>query len=472
MRCKMFSKTSKAKKSFIGAIGILLVLLMCSVLGALINANIGSISKPITGVWTSYTSKPAGNGTSETSPYKITQPQELAYLINNLGAGSWHIELVSDIDLSGHEWIPINVTAKNTVILKGNGFTIKNMKIDAVDKDYIGLFAGANTTVACNIIVNDVNFANVDIAGRDRVGCLIGHANTSCRVNNVNVLSGVIQGQQGCVGGIIGFNEATITDSSNAANVSMKNVDSGGKAGGIVGHDEAGSIIGCVNTGTVMGQRSTGGIVGEFFGNELKNCINTGDVINRGLYYVGGIAGALGDTTPVVDNCYAECRIILSNESNDYYEAGGIIGIVSSEANIKISNSGFYGEIIATGQINLINSIVGKVYNKNIILENCFSIVDININAEDLTLFSSFGFPTDKADYKSCYTYTRLKTTNGIKEYRKYKVKGEETESFSEFAYNSNINGGYPFPKTLFSVGQFIECDVLSYLQEYGFTTE
>lgn len=64
----------------------------------------------------------------------------------------------------------------------------------------------------------------------------------------------------------------------------------------------------------------------------------------------------------------------------------------------------------------------------------------------------------------NCYSYTHVYAKNETKEYRKY-----VGNDFSEMAYNKNINGGYPFPKSLFSIGQYIENNVLNYLQDYGF---
>lgn len=75
-----------------------------------------------------------------------------------------------------------------------------------------------------------------------------------------------------------------------------------------------------------------------------------------------------------------------------------------------------------------------------------------------------FGAPQNEK-FNNCYSYTKVyawdqKTT----EYRKY--KGSD---FSSFVYHKNINGGYPFPKSLFAVGHFIDSDVLEYLKVYCF---
>lgn len=76
-----------------------------------------------------------------------------------------------------------------------------------------------------------------------------------------------------------------------------------------------------------------------------------------------------------------------------------------------------------------------------------------------------FGAPQNEK-FNNCYSYTKVyawdqKTT----EYRKY--KGSD---FSTFVYHKNINGGYPFPKSLFAVGHFIDSDILAYFKDYSFT--
>ena len=132
----------KFNKRYLMALGLSLVLLFVNTLGLLLNTMVGPITPSNNDVWTNYVSRPVGTGRTESDPYRISTPSELAYLIENLGAGSWYIELISDINLSGHEWIPIKTTAENSVRFKGNGHTISNMKIKQPKKDGVGLFEG------------------------------------------------------------------------------------------------------------------------------------------------------------------------------------------------------------------------------------------------------------------------------------------------------------------------------------------
>ena len=424
----MFSKIGKLKKSFIGAIGMSLILLLGSSLGFLLETNLGQITKPTNDVWTNYTARPTGSGTSEANPYKITTPQELAYLINNLGAGSWYIELASDIDLGGHEWVPIKTTAENTVTFKGNGHTISNLIVDTPNGDNVGLFGGERDGVFTALIVSDLNMSNVNLNSQYNAGAIIGSAHGS-RIENINILSGEIIGAR-YVGGIVG---AAGTDSV---------------------------IINCNNSADIYGTNMCiGGIAGES-GAELRNCVNTGDIYAETAIYVGSIAGY---SYKSIDNCYGECSIY----------GAGCVGGISGRTQHAIKNSGFRGSMYCNTTPTSFGSFIShKAFESSYCyIENCFSIANIYLQKEeDKSSIYTFGAPDD-VELKSSYSYMSIfvAENRSKSELRKYKVGADETEPFKEMAYDQHINGGYPFPKSLFAVGQYIQCDTLGYLQDYMF---
>ena len=431
----MFSKTNRTKKSFIGAIAMSLVLLMGSAFGFLLETNLGQITQPTAGLWTSYTTKPSGSGTSETSPYKITTPQELAYLIDNLGAGSWYIELASNIDLGGHEWVPIKTTAENTVTFKGNGHTISNMKIKKPEKDGVGFFEGnyissSGTRVYTTLKFFDTNFSNIDIYSYRCTGTVIAEMKEQSIIQNVNVLSGKIyQSGEDFVGGIIGYSY--------------------------------GKIINCTNNAALYNNnRVVGGIAGSNIGT-IENCVNAGDIYCA-RDFVGGI---VGQNVGLIKNCYAECNITAASY------IGGIASYSASndkKATNIIENSGFNGVITVEGESPTgVGSMVGYGHKSDTTctVKNCFGVVDIYLkDTTNRSFLFSFGACTDNV-IENCYSYSHVYTTDGEFDYRKYKG-----DNFDGFAYDQHINGGYPFPRSLFAVGQFIESDTLNYLQGYGFS--
>lgn len=263
------------------------------------------------------------------------------------------------------------------------------------------------------------------------------------RMSNVNISSSGSAGAV-CSGGTI--TNCTVTSGTIQGTSTVGGIASG-----------AGTITGCTNNATVIGTGSyVGGIVGNNAGSAL-DCINTGDVY--GTSYVGGIGGAIS----YVKNCYAECTV--SGSTN----VGGILGKLLS-GGYTLESSGFNGKLIINGTSpSNIGSLIGATSGGYI--KNDFGIAEINLlQTTDTSVVNEFGVDRRAAlSASSTYAYSKVFTMSGVKELRKYKFASSETNPFSQFAYHKNINGGYPFVRSLFAVGQYIECDTPAYLKEYGF---
>ena len=405
----MFSKTNKTKKNFIGAIAMSLVLLMGSALGFLLETGIGQIVKPSSGSWSSYTSAPTGSGTSA-DPYKVKTARELAWFLNN-GSNSY-VVLESDIDLAGHTWS--GILSNKVMNFDGKGHTISNLT------GTNGLMGNSGSYPN----ISNVVMVNVNISGSSTVGGIAGNGN----ITNCIVKSGTVRGNS-YIGGIVG----------------------------------SGTPTNCTNNATVIGAgERVGGIVGYNGGTTNKN-MNTGNVF--GTTYVGGIGGLC----EYVTNCYAECSVTGS------INVGGVLGVLGGGGN-TLMNSGFKGKLMINGSSPTdIGSLIGYTTSSSIYqFKNNFAVAEIQLlNSTDTSVVHQFGAETSAianlSNVESSYSYSQVYTSSGITEYRKYKVGSSETTPFSDFAYDQHINGGYPFYRPLFAVGQFIECDTMSYLEEYGF---
>gem|GEM_PF-3827184 len=134
----------------------------------------------------------------------VRNKTELQNINNNL-SGSYL--LAGNIDESGESFAPIgnNEDGNNfTGQFNGMNYEIRNLKIEKPDSNYIGLFGDVGATGT---------------------------------VKNVGVTGGTIKGAD-YVGGIVGYNAATIKDVYNTGNVKgSENV------GGIVGMKSQGSIF-------------------------------------------------------------------------------------------------------------------------------------------------------------------------------------------------------------------------------------
>lgn len=401
-----------------------LLLLMGSALGFLLETKVGQIASPLsTDTWERYAIKPSGSG-ADSDPWIINTAEELAYLINNINDGIYCIELHSDIDLGAHEWEPIKSKDKNAKVwFSGYNHTIKNLNINRPWEDSCGLFSKFSPNYEAWLNISDTIFSNVDIRGNS-VGVVCGY---SCAgtITNCHITSGNIVGDANAGAFSSMFWGKVSYCTNNAAVFSRTDA-----AGGIVSY--CSEIVYCVNSGNVTGggdyrdSDSTIGTVGGIAANcaLIENCINTGTVTSFGNAYVGGITGAGA-----------------------------------------IKNSGFYGDINLRTKPKLVGTIAGEA-NGN--CENCFGVATINYEPDvqaDLSTINTYGLPKDNK-IVNCYSYSKVFTSDKkTLEYRKY--CGSD---FSGFVYHENINGGYPFPKTLFAVGQFLSGNTLSYLKAYGFT--
>lgn len=98
-----------------------------------------------------------------------------------------------------------------------------------------------------------------------------------------------------------------------------------------------------------------GGIVGKFTGEKIENCINKAEIsggIENSYGQLGGIVGQL--KTGLVINSENSGDIISSGDNN-----GGIVGIVSANANAKIENCFNNGSLLSKGRAN--GGICGQV---------------------------------------------------------------------------------------------------------------
>lgn len=104
-------------------------------------------------------------------------------------------------------------------------------------------------------------------------------------------------------------------------------------SGGIAGDNQGGLITNCTNTGVVTAadgtiENNAGGIAGRNSGT-ITGCGNSGDIQATGNgrgTHAGGIAGQ--GSGGRIENCrnFGSCSIIASGDSEELYNAGGIVG--------------------------------------------------------------------------------------------------------------------------------------------------
>ena len=169
------------------------------------------------------------------------------------------------------------------------------------------------------------------VAGKSMVGGISGESQGGFIHNCINSTS--VDGEQGLVGGILGYSKwGQVTNSSNDGVIRSLNDE---KCGGILGEISFGKVRNCSNTGAIVGSAKVGGIVGSCVNRStIDSCSNTGDI--RGNSIVGGLMGyAYGDikdsyNTGTVYGFDSFSNIVALNESGsikDCYSTGRMVNI-------------------------------------------------------------------------------------------------------------------------------------------------
>ena len=244
-----------------------------------------------------------GSGTAD-DPYQIATAKNL----NDLGESpedyNKHFILTDNIDLDPNlpgrkvfdkaviapdvnettEWWRFDGTPF-TGLFDGNGHTISHLTIKGGGS--LGLFGQLGWWDAPGGEVKNLGLVDVNIIGSGYyVGGLVGFNGNRDRPGGVlaNCYTGGAVSGHSSVGGLVGWNEGTVSQSYSTGVV-------GGEydIGGLVGGNYEGSITTSYSTTSVSGETQVGGLVGQNVGH-VTQCYSTGAVSGTGQY-VGGLLG-------------------------------------------------------------------------------------------------------------------------------------------------------------------------------------
>lgn len=202
-----------------------------------------------------------GEGTG-TAPYLIKDCDDMNLLATIVNGGTdfagTYFCLANDLDFSGVSFVPVGLSDEFNGTFDGQGKTISGINID----DYVagGVFGQMGGTV------KNLRLANSTIIGGKDTG------------------------------GIVSTNYGTVKNCKVADDVTVKAADYFTQFGGIVGHNNGGTIEACASAASVINSEYSvegyGGIVGNNEWGTVKNCIYYGKEVSAGTStYVGAIAG-------------------------------------------------------------------------------------------------------------------------------------------------------------------------------------
>ena len=327
-------------------------------------------------------------------PYLIDTPAQLAQLAKNVNSGiDYHgvyFQLRSNIDLSGHNWVPIGNEANPFKgIFYGAGKTISNMTVDAtrmnatstdglIDlrnfRQYLGLFGYVdnNGTGADATTVNQITFENAYINACEYTqyaGVLAGYYN-GIALENITINE--IAGENTNAGATILFQLSE--GSSMSANFTV---------GGLVGKLGTACTMNTSNSGknemattinanvyNLSGNKIyIGGLVGENAGTIKESRRTSGEI----KAYIGTIGGIVGRNTGTVLDCYNAGKILidpnlpasvtLNAELNGAEQTfiGGLVG-ENSGGTVKTQNfNAVFGGISSQNEAQIFQTCRGSI---------------------------------------------------------------------------------------------------------------
>lgn len=269
-----------------------------------------------------------------------------------------YFELTKSIDLEGdadNQWTAIGTSSNPfTGHFNGGGYTISGIYIDN-ELNHQGFFG---------------------CVGEDGI------------VKNLSV-DGSISASSS-TGGVVSWNEGTISNCWNIGDVNS----TGNYIGGVVGINYYGTIINCYNTGSVSGSSWIGGVAGVNSSGTIINCYNIGDLsASSSRSHIGGVVGYNYDSNSTIINCYNSGSVSGGSDSglggvaganrgtiDNCYNTGGISSIAGGVSGISIvggvAGINYYGTITNsynTGSVSGSTWVGGVVGENSGAITNCYS---------------------------------------------------------------------------------------------------
>jgi len=282
-----------------------------------------------TNVWTNYAAKSFSSIDETNKIINITSAAELALIAKTLNSGKapligggyyyyegWKINLANDIDLAGHDWVPIgNNSYMFYGAFDGKGYTVSNMTISTnFTYQWNGLFGAVQSTDSFdgayfgNVVFDKASVKSTYFSSEpdSRVGVLAGGYNRP--IDKVTVKNSSVESVK-YASAIAGINYCSVT------NCTVENTSINGlRVGGIVGTFYGASITNCVIKGTTTLTRSVveDSEVGGFTSRTLENGGSATHTISGNTIYntvkingvnVSSAMAEEGSSSPYVGSC-------------------------------------------------------------------------------------------------------------------------------------------------------------------------
>ena len=272
----------------------------------------------------------ASDAGTAAAPYLVADKYQMMAMRGLMESGeTTYIQMLSDIDMAGLTWIPLNNEGvyDKYIDFDGCDHTLSNIVTDDTDvPSYPSVFGVLNGKVA-NLTVDQ---ATIIPAGNKAgvIGGYIGSSGSAVvpEVTNVHVTNSTVGTTENPATAIAGGIAGQIQkDGTSLSNVTI----------------ESSTVYSITSENKV-----TGGFVGYIgSGATLEKCHSTAYVEARS--YVGGIVGMVevpeGKTVSISQCFYGEQTV-----SSSYRYAGGIVGYMNGAGTLSIQNCYVNGDVTAT----------------------------------------------------------------------------------------------------------------------------
>ena len=271
-------------------------------------------------------------------------------LMNNLDSTTAGYEELASPTANGRKgWQPIGTSDDRfSGIFDGHGYEIRDLFIDRPGESLVALFGAIDE----GGIIKNVGVVNADVTGDKYVGGLVGeNAGTVTDSYSTGSVTGKEQ-----VGGLLGRNhEGTVRDS-----YSTGSVNGDRWVGGLVGTNYESTVSDSYSTGSVSGKETIGGLMGVTEGGTVSSSYATGKVTGEDI--VGGLVGMNGWGSDVSNSSAAGDVIgdvwvgglVGENEGivTDSYSTGSVTGKEQVGGLFGRNHEGIVRDSYSTGSVN------------------------------------------------------------------------------------------------------------------------
>lgn len=298
----------------------------------------------------------AGGDGTLSNPYQVCNCVQLDNIRNYLSSS---FELTNNINCGitpynqGVGFEPISNFLGN---LSGKSYSINNLYINNISRNFVGLFSSLQAD-GVYVTIENINFNNVNISGRDYVGTLVGYVGT------------------------VGSNRMTFTNISSSGSILGRN-----EIGGIGGNFYQEILLNAAFDGIVTsyGNQRIGGVVGYISGSTLSNVRANVSINAPNADYVGGLSGHDG-FFGTIENSYSEGSVIgrdyvggISGRIRNMYNSFSVSNVSATQENVSSLSVIFHDS--GTTSNNFWNNVSGNPNNAYLYNSGSPDITEISDN--------------------------------------------------------------------------------------------